>query len=105
MCDQAAAKYFMNTQTAKPEKCPKGARCDEPGTTTETMELADGFYKFRTKSAEVYACPHTKNCKTAKTSGTDCRAMKMRMEIRRQSMMTPFWQPCLRSYRSRWKSM
>ena len=43
-CDLATDKYFMEEGTPFP--CPEGVNCDEPGTTTESMQLEDGWFKF-----------------------------------------------------------
>ena len=69
-CDQAAEGYFFNTEQGEPEVCQEGVDCSEAGTTTESMELAGGLYKFAATSADVYTCPSPLNCKGGRSNAT-----------------------------------
>ena len=62
-CDQAAEGFYLSTQKRwpKPELCPNGVACETAGTTTQSMELTDGWFKFGAQSVEVYKCPFD-NC-------------------------------------------
>lgn len=62
-CDQAAVGYYMTSDDV-PQVCSDGVTCDKPGTSTETMQLEDGWFKFGTASAEVYECTYAENCKS-----------------------------------------
>ena len=66
LCDQAAEGFYLSTQkrTPKPEPCPNGVACEKAGTTTELMELTDGWFKFANATAAVYECPYEANCQT-----------------------------------------
>ena len=48
-CDQASEGFFFNTKDGRPEECPKGIDCGDAGTTTESIVVRKGFYRFSTK--------------------------------------------------------
>ena len=79
-CDVAAEDYYMRTNDngiLVPEPCADGVDCSSPGTTTASMSLEPGFYKFKDTSQVVYECLHPKNCEgtTDGSTGDDlCRA-------------------------------
>ena len=58
-----------NTSTC--EHCPKGANCDEPAATIETIVITEGYYRFSNTADEVYLC--LANCLGSNENGTnDC---------------------------------
>ena len=45
--------YMVNGRC---ERKPKGAETETEGTTLETLELGEGYFRFSKSSTEVYAC-------------------------------------------------
>mmetsp|Transcript_103767 Transcript_103767/g.298635 ORF Transcript_103767/g.298635 Transcript_103767/m.298635 type:complete len:448 (-) Transcript_103767:1131-2474(-) len=63
-CDECLRYTYM-----KGGKCvdkPEGVKIDEVGTTLESMRLDQGYFRFSSKSTEVYPCHHYSNCKGGK---------------------------------------
>ena len=90
-CTSCIDEYYFDTKKQTCEPCPDNAECKSAscsefdsaddstncvlnGTTIETINVKEGFYRFTAFSLQVEECPYFDNCRGGRTAGdASCR--------------------------------